>query len=194
MQQAEKEAQALIVDWEPNGSGIGNIFNSTITGESDVVVDASDLNGDICEKKHGPPAQVEKANAQILRLDFSQSDKGLVTPRHLWLAIQFGEVDTQYSARCPAHMDIGPAEWPAGEFEVGPLLLANRDATSFRDPDLHGLMIADNKAFSFDLDVSSLWTCSSNPFRADLDISHAETPLYGSRDARLTLRLTHTPN
>jgi hypothetical protein len=184
----------IALRWEPNGSGIGNIFNSTIAGESDVIVDTLDFNGDLCTRSHGSPAQVEKAKAKILRLVFSQSNKGLVTPRHVWLAIQFGEVDTQYSARCPEHMDIGPAEWPADEFEVAPLLLTNSDATTFQDPDIHGLLISDNRALSFEPDVPSLWAFSSTPFRADLDISHAETPIYGSLNARLTLRLTHTPH
>jgi len=180
--------------WEPNGSGIGNIFYSTIVGESDVIVDTLDFTSSLCDKSHGSPAQVEQAKAKILGLVFDQSGKGPVTPRHVWLAIQFGEVDTTYSARCPEHINIGPAEWPADELEVSPLLLYNRDARRYQDEDIHGLLINDNRAFSSEPDVPSLWTFSSTPFRADLDVSRADSPIYGSRGTRLTLRLTHTPH
>jgi hypothetical protein len=185
----------ITLRWEPNGSGLGKIFNSTIVGESDVVVDAFDFNGTLCEKSHGPPKQTERAKAKLIGLVFTQSDQGLVTPRHVWLEIQFGNVETEYSARCPYHQDIGPAKWPADEFELDPLLLKNRDAVAVEDlPEIHGLLVLDNRESSSNPEVPSLWTFSSKPFRADLDIHRTDTTAYVAYDARLTLRLTHTPH
>ncbi len=184
----------ITLRWEPNGTGIGNIFNSTIVGESDVVVDAFDFNGSICERQHGPPVQKEQAKAKLAGLVFQQTDYGTITPRHVWLDIQFGYVETEYSARCPYHQDIGPGQWPADEFELDPQLLSNRDAATVVEPDIHGLLILDNREGSSSPDVPSLWQFSPKPFRADLDIQHTMLFARVNYDARLTLRLTHTPH
>jgi hypothetical protein len=57
-----------------------------------------------------------------------------------------------------------------------------------------GLLILDNREGSSSLDVPSLWEFSTKPFRADLDIHHTMVAARVNYDARLTLRLTHTPH
>jgi hypothetical protein len=186
----------ITLHWEPNGTGLGNIYYSTIVGEGDLTVDSLDFSG-ICSHTHTPPAQTEKAKAKIAGLVFEKSDKGLVTPRHVWLEIQFGQVETKLSARCPKpekSLEFDNWGWLADEFEVSPLLLANRDVVTAQEPDIQGFLIADNPSFSSSLEVPSLWKFSLTPFRADLDISRSDSTHIASHYVRMTLRLTHTPH
>ncbi|MEP6885566.1 MAG: hypothetical protein ABJC66_12535 [Gammaproteobacteria bacterium] len=182
--------------WEPNGSGLGNIYNSTIVGEADVTVDQLDFSG-ICNPTHTAPVQTERAKGKLTGLVFKHSmdssNKALVTPSHVWLEIQFGEVDTTYTVHCRPAPDAGPFPQRADEWEVAPWILLDGDAVSVEEPEIRGVLIADNRAFKSD--VPSLWKFSSHPFRADLDIHPPpHVTSVESDDVRMVLRLTHTPH
>jgi hypothetical protein len=92
----------------------------------------------------------------------------------------------------PTPIDGRPDEVGADEYQIVPLL-ENSDGNLGREPDIHGLMIADNPAFQSDAGVPSVWKFSSHPFRADLDLHRTKPDRVSTYDGRIRLRLTHTP-
>jgi hypothetical protein len=182
----------IALHWEPNGFGIGNIYNSTVDGDGDIVVDALSVKG-ICKPTTKPATATEKAKARLRGLVFKELENGTSSPRHVWLQFNSGQANTAYTLHCPGR-DVGPIPYYVDGADVEPVLVETARAAPFPDEDPGGLLILDNKAQSSDPDTPSAWRFAAHPFRADLTIDETTNDTVATHHVHVTIRLTHTPH